>query len=195
MRLFSLPQSSATVAHAALLETGEPFELVQGARRDRVPALDDGGCRICEGAAILLYLGDRFPSSPLAPAPGTPERADYYQWTVFLASVLQPAFGRWYAPRFGAAGALAASIAAAAEGTILGCLDACEARLGDRDFLARRFSSADLLLHMLSGPSWTLELPVLATRPNLAAHHARVDARPAVQAMAQAHARDREAER
>ena len=203
--LFSVPGTASTVAHAALLETGAAFELVQVARRNRdeppelkqvnprgrVPALLDGEARLSETAAILLHLGDRFPASPLAPAVGTPERADYYRWIAYLTSTLHAAYSRWYTRSYLADKELAQVLSAAAEPALLASFDLCDAALAEREHLAGRFSGADLLLHMLASPSWTLELPVFATRPHLAAHHARVNARPAVQDMLAIHARDK----
>ncbi len=199
IKLFSVPGTASTVAHAALLETGAPFELVQVARRNRdeppelkqvnprgrVPALLDGECRMSETAAILLHLGDRFPESPLAPAVGTPERAAYYQWIVYLTSALHFASAR---TRIG-------DPVLADPGTraMLACFDVCEAALAGREHLAGPFTGADLLLHMLASPTWRPGLPVFESRPQLAAHHARVSARPAVREMAEIHARDKAA--
>ena len=89
--LYSVPGTAATVACAALEETGAPYETVQVERHDRdtppqfkqvnphgrVPALRDGDVRLYETAAIILHLGDRCADSPLAPAMGTSERSDY----------------------------------------------------------------------------------------------------------------------
>ena len=205
--LFSVPGTASTVAHAALLETGAPFELVQVTRRNRdeppelkqvnrrgrVPALLDGDCRMSETAAILLHLGDRFPESALAPAVGTRERADYYRWIAYLTSTLHAAFTRWYTKNYLADKELARILSGAAEPALLTSFDLCDAALAGREYLAGRFTGADLLLHMLASPSWTLELPVFASRPHLAAHHARVNARPAVQEMLAIHARDKAA--
>ena len=197
--LYSVPGTASTVAHAALLETGAPFELVQVARRNRddppelkqvdprgrVPALLDGECRLSETAAILLHLGDRFPESPLAPAVGTPERAAYYQWIVYQTSALHFASARTRVAD--------ATLADAARPALHACFDICEAALADRDYLAGPFSGADLLLHMLASPTWRPGLPLFESRPELAAHHARVSARPAVREMAEIHARDKAA--
>ena len=205
IKLFSVPGTASTVAHAALLETGAPFELVQVTRRNRdeppelkqvnprgrVPALLDGDCRISETAAILLHLGDRFPESPLAPALGTQARADYYRFIVYLTSTLHAAYSRWYTTGYLADKELARTLAAAAEPALFAGFDLCDAALADREYLAGSFSGADLLLHMLASPNWTISLPVFATRPHLAAHHARVGARPAVQEMLAIHARDK----
>lgn len=56
-----------------------------------VPALKTEAYTIFESVAIVLQLIDEHPEKNLAPAPGTPERATYYQWCVFACAELDPA--------------------------------------------------------------------------------------------------------
>lgn len=205
--LYSVPGTAVTVACAALEETGAAYETVQVERRDRdtppqfkqvnphgrVPALRDGDVRLYETAAIILHLGDRCPDSPLAPAMGTSERSDYYRWLVYLTNTLHTAYTRWYAPWYMPdTPELGQSIREAAARDIGECLDVLDGHLNDRRYLVgEQFSGADLLLHMLESPNWSLDLePAVFTRVNLAAHHARVDERPAVQRMKAIHGLD-----
>jgi len=205
--LYSVPGTTATLVCAALEETGAPYDTVQVERRDRdtppefkqgnphdrVPALHDGEVRLYEAAAIILHLGDRFPDSPLAPPMRTPERSDYYRWLVYLTNTLQTAYHRWYAPWYlPDTPELGQSIRDAGRRDIGGCLDFIDGHLNDRPYLiGERFSGADLLLHMLESANWSLDLePAVFTRANLAAHHARVDGRPAVQRMKAIHGLD-----
>ena len=207
LTLYSVPGTASTVACAALEETGAPYATVQVERHDRdnppefkqvnphgrVPALRDGDIRLYETAAIILHLGDRFPDSPLAPPVGTPERSDFYRWLVSLTNTLHTAYTRWYAPWYMPdAPELAQSIRTAGARDIGECLDFIDGRLTDRDYLVGgRFTGADLLLHILASPNWSLDLePAVSARANLAAHHARVDARPAVQRMKAIHGLD-----
>jgi glutathione S-transferase len=53
-----------------------------------VPSLRDGDVRLSETGAILLWIGDRFPDAGLAPAVGTPARADHYRWVTWCANTL-----------------------------------------------------------------------------------------------------------
>lgn len=55
-----------------------------------VPALETDDYTMFESVAIVLQLIDEHPQSELAPAPGSPERAYYYQWCVFAGSELDP---------------------------------------------------------------------------------------------------------
>src|SRR5437899_8852534 len=100
--------------HAALAEIGADYRLVEISREEAqesaeyralnplgvVPTLvdEETGLVLTESAAILLYLGDRYPESQLAPA----DRADYYRWLVFLTNTVQTAMLRFFYPeRYG----------------------------------------------------------------------------------------------
>ena len=56
-----------------------------------VPALKTDAYTIFESAAIVMQLIDENPDKKLAPAAGTPERAKYYQWSIFACSEVDPA--------------------------------------------------------------------------------------------------------
>jgi len=56
-----------------------------------VPALKTDAYTIIESVAIVLQLIDEHPEKNLAPSIGTPERAHYYQWSVFACAELDPA--------------------------------------------------------------------------------------------------------
>src|SRR5579859_4259393 len=110
--------------HAALAEIGVGYGLVEISREEAqedaayralnplgvVPTLvdDEQSLVLTESAAILLYLGERFPESQLAPA----ERAEYYGWLVFLTNTVQTAMLRFFYPeRYGGGDALKAAAA------------------------------------------------------------------------------------
>lgn len=56
-----------------------------------VPAYRTDDYTVLESVAIVLQLLDEHPEKGLAPAVGTPERAEYYQWSVFACSEFDPA--------------------------------------------------------------------------------------------------------
>ena len=58
----------------------------------KVPIVVVDGHPVWESPAIVAHLGDLFPEAGLAPAPGTPERADFYRWLSFATAVMEPAF-------------------------------------------------------------------------------------------------------
>jgi glutathione S-transferase len=57
----------------------------------KVPALADGEVRLCESAAICLYLADRYSAGDLAPALDDAERGAFLYWMFFTPAVLEPA--------------------------------------------------------------------------------------------------------
>lgn len=57
----------------------------------QLPALEDEDNIIIERAAIMLHLVDRFRAKNLAPVPGGPERAKFYQWMVYSVATIEPA--------------------------------------------------------------------------------------------------------
>jgi glutathione S-transferase len=108
MKLYYNPQSRAVIAKWMLDECGAKYEIVpiDFEKREhkspeflkinpagKLPALVDGDTKLFEGAAICLYLGDRFPEAKLAPKIGAPERGRYLSLMVYSTSQLEPAMG------------------------------------------------------------------------------------------------------
>lgn len=56
----------------------------------KLPILVDDGVVVTESAAIALFLGDRYASGTLAPAPTDPARGTYLRWAFFAPSVIEP---------------------------------------------------------------------------------------------------------
>jgi glutathione S-transferase len=108
MKLYYNPRSRAVISKWMLDECGADYEIVpiDFEKREhktpeflkinpagKLPALVDGDAKIFEGAAICLYLGDKFPEANLAPKIGTPERGRYLSLMVYSTSQLEPAMG------------------------------------------------------------------------------------------------------
>ncbi len=55
----------------------------------KVPAIRDGDLILTESAAILAYLGDKFPEKKLVPPAGSAKRGKYDQWSYFVLSELE----------------------------------------------------------------------------------------------------------
>jgi glutathione S-transferase len=185
--------------HALLEELGVAYELRRvdlSKPRDRsylklqpwgrVPLLLADGAPIYEAAAICMHLADRHSERGLAPAPASTERALYYQWLLFLADTLQPAFRRVYRPssltddpaQQAAIKEKGLQDVAEIWATLNGLLDGKTYLAGDR------FSAADLYFHMLY--TWDADMEALGRRhPNLAALFRRIHARPAVARIAE----------
>lgn len=199
MRLHYRPGSAAMAPHVALAEIGCDFELARLELDEDgrppaeylllnpwgvVPTLEHDGLVLSESAAILLYLADTFPEAGLAPALGTPERAEYYRRLLYLTNTIQPTFMRFFYPeRFADEEAAWPAVKRRAE-EILGLhFDRLEQDLAARRWLAGdALSSADLFLFMLIRWARNLERPAW-DRPSLRAYFQRILARPAAQRM------------
>lgn len=191
MRLYMRPGTASMAPHAALAEIGVEYELVEIDRESAqsdpfyralnptgvVPTLIDGDLVLSETAAILLYLGDRFPEARLAPT--GEERPQYYRWVVFLTNTVQTAMLRFlYPERYGD---LSVSPVAAKElGTHFDLLDR---ELDGRDWLiGGHRTGADLFLFMVTRWGRRLE-PAAWERPNLRSHFLRTLPLPGVTRM------------
>jgi glutathione S-transferase len=108
MKLYYNPQSRAVIAKWMLDECGAEYEIVpidftkhehkapeflKINPAGKLPALVDGDSKIFEGAAICLYLGDKFPQANLAPKIDAPERGRYLSLMVYSTAQLEPAMG------------------------------------------------------------------------------------------------------
>ena len=196
--LYYYPGNASLFPHMLLREIGVPFELAmvdraQGAQHSpeylklnphgRIPVLVDGSTVLFETAAIALYLCDMHPEAGLAPPVGTQARAQFYKWMVHLTNTPQAEFRAWFYPEQHVADpALAETEKQAARVRLDGMFDRIAADLDGRDWLLDSgFSAVDLFLCMLV--RWGRGMPrPPRSIPALAAHAARVLARPAVQA-------------
>lgn len=104
--LYHHPFSRAATVVWMLEEVGQPYELqfvdlMAGEQRadpyrarnmmTKVPVLEDGDVRVAEGAAIGLYLADKYAPDRLAPAIDDPRRGAFLRWCFFAPSVIEPA--------------------------------------------------------------------------------------------------------
>ena len=146
-----------------------------------VPAYRTDDYTMHESVAIVLQLLDEHPASGLAPAPGTPERAAYYQWSVFSCAELDPALfdvmkHTMHLPEEQRVPEIAqrAREAFVARGDLLS--DALE----DRDYLlGTGFSGADIVLGYSC--NWAAYTGLIENHPVLVAYYARLQQRPAFQ--------------
>jgi len=177
--LYWRPGTASMAPHAALAEIGVDYRLVEIGRDDAqenadyrelnplgvVPTLvdDEQGLVLSESAAILLYLGDRFPESRLAPA----ERADYYRWLVFLTNTVQTAMLRFFYPeRYGGGD----EVTAAAVRDANEAFDILDRALEGRTWIAAEHrTGADLFLFMVTRWGRRLE-PAAWEKPNIRRH-------------------------
>lgn len=195
--LYYSPSTAALVVHWLLIELDVPHTLhaLDFERREHkapeylalnpagvVPTLVLDGQVLTEAAAIVLHLADRYPDAGLAPAPGSPARAEYYRWMFYCANTLQPAYRAWFYPHEPAG---AAQAEAAREQARLRLEDAWHQVAEHLQYhgpylLGDAMSAADFMLTMMM--RWSRNMPRTSdTWPALHAHARRMKARPAFQ--------------
>jgi len=104
LKVFGFPKSRSARVLWMLEELGAEYHYVKvdlgagaGQSADytainpfgKVPTLCDDDFCLTESAAILTYLGDRFPAAELIPPPGSLDYARYLQWAFFVLSELE----------------------------------------------------------------------------------------------------------
>ena len=193
--LYGSPSTASMVVHWLLIELDLPHNLyhLDFEKREHkspdylkinpagvVPTLVIDGEIITEAAAIIMHLADLNPQAGLAPAIGTPARAQYYRWMFFMANTLQPAYRAWFYPIEPAGESNVEAVRQQARQQI----ETAWARVADHlaeqgsDYLLGGTpSAADFLLTMLM--RWSRNMPKPADRwPALAALATRIKARP-----------------
>jgi glutathione S-transferase len=195
LQLFQITGSCSFAARAALEEAGAEYETmdVHPRRREeppelalvnplrRVPALRDGDELVYETGAVLLYLVERFPGRGLGPLPGEPGRGALLRWVTWLADTLHGAHGPLDAPqRQTDDGVGLEGIRAKARERLDAYGAYLEQELAGRMWcLGDDFSAADIYLYMLKG--WdSYSTAYTLGGEHVAAHYARVGARPAI---------------
>lgn len=174
--LYYSPGTASLVVHWLLIELDIPHALheLDFDKREQkspgyltinpagvVPALAMDGQIITESVAILMHLADLHSQARLAPLSGTPQRAHYYQWMVFLANTLQPAFRAWFYPAEPAGEDNVEAVRQQArlhiEGAWMRIADQLTTHGGDY-LLGEQLSVADFMLTMLM--RWSRNMPV-----------------------------------
>ena len=181
-RLYTRPGSGGFVVEAALALAGASFEQINVPKTaepdpaflaisplNQVPALilPEGGS-MTESAAICILLAERHPEMELAPAAGSPARADFLRWMTFMSSVIYPAALRFfYAHRYTADPGGLEAVKQAAVAEMDRGFAIVDAALENRDWLVGdRLSLADIYLVMLI--AWHPEVEkVQITWPNI----------------------------
>ncbi|MGQ0658339.1 MAG: glutathione S-transferase family protein [Chromatiales bacterium] len=184
MKLYGCPDTRSSRAVWALEEARADYQYVfvdlfkgEGRRHayqavnpaGKVPVLVDGALTLTESAAIVTYVGERYPASGLVPQDPI-ARADYLRWCFFVIGELEqplwtlakhrfalpperrvPAIEETACWEFGRAAALV------------------EQALAERKFiLGNRFSGADILI--ANTLSWTKRSGAIALSPRLQAY-------------------------
>ncbi len=192
MNLFYTPGACSLAAHIALNEAGLDFGLQKVDLKTKttedgrdftqlnpygyVPALQlSNGEVLTEGVAIAQYIADLKPEAKLAPANGTLERYRLQAALTFINSEVHKTIGRLFSPGLGE------DVQAATKAQIDLRLGQLSKQMAGKDWIANNhYSVADGYLFTVLG--WLKFFDIdLGKWPVLAAHSARVAARPAVQ--------------
>ena len=101
--LYSLPGSCSTGISVLLTKLGQPFEVVNPKDMEnylsvsptgQVPALNDNGLIITEGAAIALYLLEKHGSEIVTDK--LSDKAVFLRWLMFNYATLHPAYSKLF---------------------------------------------------------------------------------------------------
>jgi glutathione S-transferase len=184
--------------HIVLQETGVPFrlELVdfdKQAQRDpeylalnpngRVPTLAGNGFVLYEAAAITMYVAEEHGGGTLAPDPGSPDRATYYQWMAHLTNSVQEALNQWFHPDQFVEGAQAENaFRRSAERRLERPWDNLDDVLSRTPYLlGDQFSACDAFLFAMICWQTRLRRSMIRERPHLAEFYTTVRPRPSVE--------------
>lgn len=164
--LFYYPRNASWAPHMLLAEMQLDYELVLVDRKTeaqknpeylklnstgRIPTLAFDDQIIYESAAICLLLCERHPDKNLIPAPGTIERARFYQWLFYLNASLQPELMVYFYPqKHTAATSGYEDIKQAQENRVTQMFALIDQELEGKEFLlGGNISACDFVLFML----------------------------------------------
>jgi glutathione S-transferase len=195
-QLYWAPGTCARVPFVALLEIGEPYEIVVVNRfsaadngyslinpKGKVPALVVGNRTITENPAIETFLARRHPEAALLPHGDETLEIEALELMSWFASGIHPWITRLRFPRLTTSETAAHdSIRATACAQLEGSFAILEKRLQGRDWLFGAWTIVDAYLLWLWFRATGSGMPG-SQFPLCAAHAARCEARPSVAAV------------
>jgi glutathione S-transferase len=192
MKLYYSPGACSLSPHIVLHEAGLAFELVMAPTKTHklqdgtdyytinplgyVPMLElDDGTRLREGPAIVQYVADQVPAKNLAPANGTLPRYRLQEWLTFIGTEIHKSFSPLFTPN------MPEEAKQIYRDRLANRFEFVNRELAGKDYvMGEHFTVADAYLYTVT--RWTKPMQIDISRyPNLVAHNARVEARPAVQ--------------
>jgi glutathione S-transferase len=149
----------------------------------RVPVLeDDDGTRVLESCAIVQYVLAKYAAGRLAPLPSSPDFGPYLQWLHYAEGMLMPPVNIIVVETILLPAERRNQVNVDRAVKLLGrLLEAVDAHLEGREFLAGAFSGADIMTGHASIVAARLGADI-SDKPNLRAYIERLQARPALQA-------------
>ena len=192
MKLYYSPGACSLSPHIVMREAGLAFEPVMAPTKTHklqdgtdyytinplgyVPMLElDDGTRLREGPAIVQYIADQVPNKNLAPAAGTLPRYRLQEWLTFIGTEIHKSFSPLFNANMPEEGKKIY------RERLANRFDFVNKELAGKQYLmGDQFSVADAYLYTVT--RWAKPMAIdLTAYPNLVAHNARVNARPAVQ--------------
>lgn len=146
----------------------------------KVPAMTDGGVSMFESGAMVDFILERYGNGRLRPAPGTPDAAQYLQWSWFaeatfarpLGDIAQHTVVKPEAERIPA-------VVADARTRALTCMDALEAAVpGGRYLINGAFTASDIMMGYTLILARRFAVLTPTTYPNVNAYMARLETHP-----------------
>lgn len=194
LTLYYFPGACSMAAHIAIEETGAPYQAKLVALRDggqrssaylainprgQVPALDVDGSIITECAAILAYLGRRYPAAALISSDPVQE-AQCLAMLTWLSNTIDKAFRQAVRPeRFVMDEAARSAVQEAGRDIYWSSCQEIDARLAHQPWLmGERYTVADPYALLYYGWGLRLKLP-MQDLANFTRHKGRLLERPA----------------
>ena len=196
MKLYYAPGACSIGIHVILEEIGKPYELAPVKLMDgeqykpdftvinpksKVPTLvRDDGSVLTEFPAIATWLARGNPDKQLLPTDRDREADALEAMDYSVATIHMQGFGRMFRPtNFGPNEADVEAVKAKGREMIEKGYKLLDQKLAGRDYVAGAFSVADAALFYVE--FWGAERVKIELPPNVAAHYARMKARPSVQ--------------
>jgi glutathione S-transferase len=200
MKLYYSPGACSVGIHVMLEEIGQPYEGVLISTREgkqfspefvainpksKVPTLErDDGSILTEYPAIAYWLAARYPTAGLMPS-GMDAQARALELTDYVVATMHmQGFSRLFRPgNFAPSEGDADAVKARGEEIFSRGLAIMDKALEGQEWLVGQYSFADTALFYVC--FWRAERLKKELPPNVAAHYARMRARPAVQRVMQ----------
>ncbi|QBG35401.1 glutathione S-transferase family protein [Litorilituus sediminis] len=178
-QLYYYPLNASMAPHFMLEELNVEFELIKVDRKNnaqkskdylalnpagRIPTLIDNGQAIFESPAICIHLAESNPQANLIPAIGSPNRALFFQWMMYLTNTVQAELMIYFYPQKHSADETnIAGMVAVQEKRITEMLALLDNELEGKDYLVGdSISACDFFLFMLAVWADEFKKPPLA---------------------------------
>ena len=142
----SIPYEVEVVSFDAAFRTSAEWRAINPV--GKVPAMADGDLVMFESGAMVQYLIDRYGDGQLQPKPGTPQHAEYLQWSWFAEATFSRPLGEVvnHAREF-PGGNQIDSVVREMKARATLCLNAVADEIEKKDFLIdNKFSAADIMM-------------------------------------------------